>query len=282
MPGDGCLEIGGSHVCVGRVDPVTLDLHDFSRHPIDSAADLHTLTAALAAAVGQLRSPLPSRWAVALPGPFDYATGIGGLHPDGKFAAWAGLDVRALLTALLRAEHITFVNDAVAFALGHYFAASGTSRLLGLTLGSGIGSAFIESGRPVSDERVPPGGEVYAEPCGAGLTLEARFGPAALAKAQGCRSFRELAEAARGDDQLREWLMTQFTGLAEALAPWLRSFSPQIIACGGGACRAWDLFGDAFSEQLAALCPGVEVTAEVETERTAMRGAVGYAACRVE
>lgn len=282
MVADGCLEIGGSHVCVGRVDPVSLKLSDFERHPIDSAADSASLTAALGAAVGRLPTPLPHRWAVALPGPFDYRTGFGGHHPAGKFAAWAGRDVGSLLSRLLTADRITIVNDAAAFALGRYSQSRGTTRLVGLTLGSGIGSAFIEAGRPVTDARVPPGGEVYAQPWGPGHTVEARLGPSALARASGHGSFRELAEAARGDAALHRWMIGEFCGLADALAPWLQTFAPQVIACGGGACRAWDLFGEPFTERLAAWCPQVEVTAEVETERTAMQGAVRYAAGRVE
>lgn len=277
----GCLEFGGSHLCIGHIEPGSTEVHHFRRHHLDSGAGLDVLMATIAAAVSAVPGPHPARWAVALPGPFDYSAGIGGLHPARKFSAWAGQDVRALLAPILGSADITFVNDAAAFALGQDVSHPDIDRLIGLTLGSGIGSAFIEGGRPVTDGRVPPGGEVYAVDCG-GMSLEARFGPAALARASGLSSFRELAELARTDATVAERLRADFMGLADALAPWLRSFAPEVIACGGGVCRAWDIFGPAFTDRLTLIVPGVHVSAVVDTERAAMWGAVAYAMSGVE
>lgn len=290
----GCLEIGGSHVCVALVDPGTLEVTRFRRQALDSTGPLEAFAAAVSAALDDLAEPLPGAWAVALPGPFDYAGGVGGTHPSGKLNALAGRDVGALLRPLLHARTITFVNDALAFGIGSAAdpARAGVRRVLGLTFGSGIGSAFVEAGLPVLDERVPPGGEVYALPAGrAGVpqsrpdgradsdgTLEGRFGPAALAARHGCATFAELAGLARGDAAIRLALQEDFAGLADALGPWLTPFNPERVACGGGVVRAWDLFGDSFARRLALHAPGLrEVTHEIDTEVTAMRGAVAYA-----
>ncbi len=262
------------------VDPDTLAVTDFSRHPLESTGPLAAFTGAIDAALADLPRPLPAAWAIALPGPFDYAAGIGGRHPGGKLQALAGQDVRALLRPLLGTAPVTFVNDALAFGLGSAaaVAASGVRRVLALTFGSGIGSAFVEDGLPVADDRVPPGGEVYALEAAPGLTIEARFGPAALAGRHGCASFAELAGHARENQATLQELQHEFVCLADALAPWLEGFAPEVIACGGGVVRAWDLFGDPFAERLALHAPTLRtVSHEIETEATAIRGAVAYA-----
>lgn len=287
----GSLEIGGSHLTTGLVDPRDWTVQSFARHPLDPTAPLARFIATVRLAVSTVDA-LPARWAVAIPGPFDYAAGVGGRHPAGKLRALAGLDVRAVLAPVLGTNRITFVNDAVAFGLGAFRlgAVDGVRpglrppvRLLGLTLGSGIGSAFVEAGRLVTDERVPPGGEVYALPAGPGITLEERFGPAALARTRGFATFRELAAYARTDAGLAESLRDDFRGLADSLAPWLRSFAPDSIACAGGACGAWDVIGQAFADRLIAHAgAGVIVRHIRDLERTAMRGAVAHAASGVE
>lgn len=281
---DGCLEIGGSHLGVALIDPDTLALTGYRRHPLDATGPLEAFVDALVGALADLPRPLPADWAVALPGPFDYAGGIGGDHPSGKLRALAGHDCRALLAPVLGATRITFVNDALAFGLG-CAATSPATRLLGLTFGSGIGSAFVEAGRPVTDARVPPGGEVYALPVARPdrppMTLEARFGPAALARRHGRATFADLAAYARTDPGTAAAVRADFAGLADALGPWLRSFTPTVVACGGGVVRAWDLFGEAFTERLRAYAPaGLEVRHIVDTERLAMQGAAAYAQSR--
>lgn len=277
------------------VDPNTSALTGFRRQPLDSTGPIEAFTAAVDAALVGMPRPLPGAWAVAIPGPFDYAGGIGGEHPSGKLRALAGHDVAAVLRPLLAAHTITFVNDALAFGMGSAVAAapSGVRRVLALTFGSGIGSAFVENGLPVLDGRVPPGGEVYAlpvapdpttEPAGAptrdvpAATIESRFGPTALAYQHGCSTFAELANRARADRGLLAALQADFAALADALAPWLATFGPEHVACGGGVVRAWDLFGDAFAERLSAHTSELRaVSHEIDTEVTAMRGAVAYA-----
>ncbi|MDO5499120.1 MAG: hypothetical protein Q4F67_05485 [Propionibacteriaceae bacterium] len=259
-------------MCVGLVDPATWSLSDFSRHPLDSAAPLAGFLATVRTATRGLNPP--QRWAVAIPGPFDYARGIGGVHPAGKLAGLAGVEVRPALAEVLSAAEVAFVNDAAAFAAGQAVTEPGISRLLALTFGSGIGSTFIEGGRPVLDDRVPPGGEVYCLPAGT-ATIESRFGPAALAAARGCDSFRALSAYAREDAVVADSVRADFVGLADALAPWLVSFAPELVVCGGGVCHAWDLFGEAFTERLRAHAgAGLRVVAVTDTERVALRGAV--------
>ncbi|WP_432558737.1 ROK family protein [Granulicoccus sp. GXG6511] len=278
----GALEIGGSHVSVAMVDGGG-GVGGYARFPLDSTGSLTSFLATVAAAVAAVGDvPSATRWSVAIPGPFDYAHGVGGVHPAGKLAGLAGVDVRAALAPVLGTEAIEFVNDATAFALGAFELHAIGSKLLALTFGSGIGSAFIEDGAVVLDDRVPPAGEVYRLPAGGG-TIESRFGPAALAGARGFDSFRALAEHARTDPTTAAWTRAEFQALADALAPWLRTFRPDTVVCGGGVCHAWDLFGDAFTQRLAGHTEErLRVAHVVDTEQIALLGAARVAAQSVE
>lgn len=284
----GALEIGGSHVSVALVEPASGVLRGYARSALDADASLAVFLTTVGETVGGLGAhPAPARWAIAIPGPFDYVSGVGGVHPAGKLSALAGIDVRAALAPLLGTADVTFVNDATAFALGSFRDLHDqleVHRLVALTFGSGIGSAFVEDGRVVLDARVPPGGEVYCLPVSSDspvVTIESRFGPAALATASGFESFRELSAYARTDPATAGTLRSAFTGLADALSPWLRRFGPDAVVCGGGACRAWDIFGDTFAARLAQHAgEGLRVQSRPDTEQAALRGAALVAAAR--
>jgi glucokinase len=69
-----------------------------------------------------------------------------------------------LLDGLPGAARVAFLNDADAFLVGEWAAGAGRghTRVAGITLGTGIGSAFLADGRIVSTGHdVPPRGEVH-------------------------------------------------------------------------------------------------------------------------
>ncbi|GAB3715988.1 ROK family protein [Mariniluteicoccus flavus] len=274
----GALEIGGSHICVGAVDPRSLAVQDFRRIDVDSLAPWDQLRAVVGGAAADLRGRVDG-WAAAMPGPFDYARGVGGLHPSGKFRAFADRDLNAGFADALGVDRVTWLNDAHAFGVGRHALLAGPRRVLALTFGSGIGSAFVADGLPLTaGEGVPPGGEVYQLPHDGG-SLEDRFGPAALVRRHGAvADFRALCDLARVDAEVRGWVGAQFDGLADALAPWLRDFAPDAIAVGGSTCRSWDVFGPALEGGVRrVLGRNVPFDVVVDTERSAMVGAVAYA-----
>src|SRR5688572_21060975 len=85
---------------------------------------------------------------VAVPGPFDYERGISLVRH--KLLELHGVDLRSELAAALgfAPSSIRFLNDAAAFALGEWWvgAARGHRRAVGITLGTGLGSAFLDAG----------------------------------------------------------------------------------------------------------------------------------------
>lgn len=110
----GALEFGGSHLCVGAVDltaGAAPGVVGFRRVDLDSRAAWCTLHDLVADAAAPFRGRV-ERWAAAMPGPFDYARGVGARHIAGKFRAFTGRDLGAGFADVLASADLTWLNDA--------------------------------------------------------------------------------------------------------------------------------------------------------------------------
>lgn len=271
------LEIGGSHVTAGTVEPSGRRILDRQRHPLDPAQDAHTIVGALADAAKRLDPAPRDRWAVAMPGPFDYTAGVSLHEGVAKFDGLRGLDLRAALAAAIPADpaSFTFVNDADAFLLGEWVdgAATGTARSVAITLGTGIGSSWLADGAVVSTgPDVPPDGEIHF--CDVdGVNIEDVVSDRALVRGYLARTgtavdgMRGLADLARdGDRDARDVIGTAFGGLGRLLTGWLHRFGAQVVVVGGSMTGAWDLIEPALDLD-------VPVRPVGDTERSALLGA---------
>ena len=239
------LDLGGTHVSAGRVDVERRTVEESVRLPLRSDADgdelLERILGAAADVVGDARVV-----GFASPGPFDYARGVAWL--DHKLEALYGVDLRAPLAQGLGVppDAIAFVNDADAFAVGEWWAgaAAGQHRVVGITLGTGVGSAFLVDGAIVdSGPAVPPGGEIHRTTFH-GAPLEDSVSRAALIARYGEEGIdvEEIAVRARaGDARAREAFDDVSSELGAALAPWLESFDATCLVVGGSIAAAWDL-----------------------------------------
>ncbi|WP_211282146.1 ROK family protein [Diaminobutyricimonas aerilata] len=257
------LEVGGSHVTAASValGGVQAEVVERVTVPLDAHADRATLLATLAAPATALTSATPgAEWAVALPGPFDYERGSGDFAGVAKFAAIAGVDLRGELAQRLGtdAHRIRFVNDADAYGLGEWaFGDVGrVRRLVCITLGTGVGSAFVDEGRAVTDRAdVPPHGYVHLLELD-GRPLEDTVSTRAIVAAFARRTGRELtvkqiaAAAAAGDDAATDLLASTMRALGRALAPCLSRFEASALVVGGSMSRSWNVLGDPLREGL--------------------------------
>ncbi|WP_345609546.1 ROK family protein [Pseudonocardia adelaidensis] len=188
-----------------------------------------------------------ARWGVAIPGPFDYAAGVGRFAGVGKFDALRGVALGEILAKELDAADVVFLNDAHAFGIGEWRAgtARGHDRVLVLTLGTGVGSCFLDRGTPVSSgPDVPPEGRADLLTID-GAPLEETVSRRALLARAGAGpgvDVRDLAERARAGDTATESLFTDaFAALGRAVAPWARRFGASLVVVGGAIAASWDL-----------------------------------------
>lgn len=148
-------DVGGTHITTA-----VIHTHDWSilpgsmvRSHVDSSAPaksiLRAWTDTLTASSKRVEGGCPSI-GIAMPGPFDYVNGISLMQNQDKYDALYQLNIRQELTATLSVTPaaIRFINDAAAFLQGEVFAGGheGHRKILGITLGTGLGSAVWEQG----------------------------------------------------------------------------------------------------------------------------------------
>jgi glucokinase len=289
------LDIGGTHVTAALVDPTASRPapSPVIRRPLRAHADADAVLDAIARAALALPAGHSPRWGVAMPGPFDYATGIGRFADVGKFESLNGVDVGAGLRERLagRCERLRFLNDADAFAVGEYGcgAAAGHDRVVCLTLGTGVGSSFLSGGRPVhSGPLVPPGGHAYRLTVhGRPLedTVSRRGIRAHYARLTGATGDQHLpdvrdiaARARKGDAAAQEAFRYAFDALGQALAPWIDRFEATAVVIGGSMARSWDLIHPALTTGRApADGPDVPVLPARQPEEAPLLGAAHWA-----
>ncbi|HEX2693775.1 MAG TPA: ROK family protein [Gemmatimonadaceae bacterium] len=148
-------------------------------------------------------------------------------------------------------------SNASTLAELHYGAGKGVRRLLGLTIGTGIGGGVVIDGRLVrytgecagdlGHVIVNPGGRLCT--CGARGCLEAEANSSALSERVGGRSVKEIIETARkGDALARDALSESGRWIGLGAASLAALFDPDAIVIGGGIAAAHDLLLDGVRE----------------------------------
>ncbi|ONI74007.1 ROK family protein [Kribbella sp. ALI-6-A] len=258
----GALDVGGTHVTgalisFGQSRPEVRSTTRVSLQP-DGTAE-HLLST-IASCADSLAGPAGMDWGLAVPGPFDHERGVAQYRSVGKFDALYGVDLGKELSARMRAwpGSLTFVNDAEAFLLGEWShgAASGHERVVGITLGTGVGSAFLAEGTIVADgPLVPPEGRADllhhdGRPLEDTVSRRAIIGRYREQTGQALDVQDIAARGRAGEAAARTLLDETFRALGQALDPWLISFAPTLVVVGGSMTGSWDLLEPAISSGL--------------------------------
>jgi len=268
------LEIGGSHVTAAVASPDDWSVNVVERAKLESQKAAEVVVNQLAAAARKL--PLANGLAVALPGPFDFATGVAWYRGQDKFDQLYGYNLGDSLRAELALDRLMFMNDAEAFAVGEWTAGEvrGVERCVGVTIGTGVGTAFLADGHVVREgDTVPPGGELYRtqydgkplEDSISGRAILRRYAALAGTEAPGVKEIADQARA--GDAAAKDALLTSFGDLATALTPWLDRFGVTKTVLGGSISGAFDIVAEMFS---------FDVAPTEDTEHSALIGAAAH------
>ena len=141
-------DIGGSHITSAIIDTdkELILPGSVSRLPVDKSESAENIIQAWSKCLKnscQFRESL--NLGIAMPGPFDYSEGICYLDKSQKYGDLHGLNVKTLLADELDiySDNIRLANDAVCFLMGEiqHLKLESRSRVLGLTLGTGLGGA---------------------------------------------------------------------------------------------------------------------------------------------
>ena len=265
------LEIGGTHVTAAVVDVGGWDVEAGTvRRELDASGSADEIVATMTEAAASVRLVGASLWGVAIPGPFDYARGIAEFHGVGKLEALRRVDLGDLLRRALTggAGRIAFVNDAEAFAVGEWTAgaASGHDRAIGVTLGTGVGSAFLVDGvAQRSGPGVPPDGrldllEIDGRPLEDTISrraIRSRYSSQTGQWGLDQLDVREIVSLARdGDADATAVVHDAISALGRTLAPRAVEFGATVVVAGGSIALAWDVIEDHLRAGMSDVSPG--------------------------
>ncbi len=151
------VDIGGSHITAGEVVLQEWEVKPESRkrRRVDSHGSSEAILEAWASVLGSFVVDSPHKEdvyiGVAMPGPFDYQNGISYIKELNKYDSLYGVNVKQELARRLsiNESNILLRNDAEAFLHGEvlYQNIPHEAKVIGVTLGTGLGSAVSWNGQ---------------------------------------------------------------------------------------------------------------------------------------
>ncbi|HYF68248.1 MAG TPA: ROK family protein [Ohtaekwangia sp.] len=243
------IDIGGTHISAALVNLKTRALvpNSLRRRDVDSGSEAKEIIrhwSEIIQEVAGTQNPKSIRIGIAMPGPFNYEEGISMIKDQGKFKALYGLNVKELLAQHLSIEknRIRLMNDAACFLSGEAFsgAAREYDRAIGITLGTGLGSATYDEGESqdaalwehpfkasIAEDYISTRWFVrrYHEICGHQL-----------------KGVKELLGYTKTDVRAIQIFEEFGRNLGEFLSSFIVRYKPQVVVLGGNISHASDVF----------------------------------------
>ena len=242
------VDIGGSHITAAHVDAINFNVIEESliRTRVASTEGSEVIFKAWVEAL----SPLIAREGkdtvkigIAMPGPFDYEKGISLMKGTKKYDSLYEMNILQTLAEKLDIpqKNILFRNDAEAFLHGELAAGAvkGAKRAVGITLGTGLGSASNCQGTTVDSElSFIPFKDSIAEEYISTRWFSKRYQEITGEEIKNVESL--LASA---DESVKDQIFKEF---GENVAAFLNGFiaqeKPDVVVIGGNIAKTWDHF----------------------------------------
>ena len=273
-------DIGGSHITVAPVNlsSATTEQDKLVRVRINSKGTKKEILQSWLQALEHVFSACaerPNKLAVAMPGPFDYQQGIAYMRGMDKYEHLYGTSIRQVLAEGLGIpdHQVLFRNDAEAFLHGEVATnlVGKDERVLGLTLGTGMGTAFSYERKTVD---INLGSEHYQASIADDYFTTRWFKRRCVELGGVPIDGVEQLTAGAGKNKIVDLIFEEYaTCLAAFLAPHLKRLDIDTVVFGGNITKAYTLF----LPQLLTLWADAKLTPAVKLaqqgEQSAMIGA---------
>ena len=273
------IDIGGSHITAGIVDLKNRSLvkNSLIRRHVNSKGSAEEILNDWAEVIKQLFSKHPhiqKKIGIAMPGPFNYEEGICLIKGVDKFESLFELNIKRLLAEKLQFEdtNILMMNDASCFLKGEVFggAAVDCDNVIGITLGTGLGSARFYSGRTFE-------GHLYFAPFKDGVAEDYISSRWFLKKYKAitghlAKDVKELSEKISEEPEIKRLFEEFGKNLGEVLYSYAQKYNCQTLVIGGNIANAWELFFPSTKSILNKL-PGIAIKKAKLGEDSALIGA---------
>ena len=245
------IDIGGSHITAGIVDLKSREVMPAKliREHVNSKDNAEKIIDEWAKVIDKLFNDVPhakKKIGIAMPGPFDYEGGICLIKGVDKFESLFSLNIKKLLAQKLsiQSENILMMNDASCFLKGEVFggAAIDCNNVIGVTLGTGLGSARFQDGKIFE-------GHLYCSSFKNGMAeyyLSSRWFLQRYKDLTGnsVKNVKELSGRISEEPVIKSLFCEFGKNLGEVLSGYAQKHNYDTIVIGGNIANAWDLFCD--------------------------------------
>jgi glucokinase len=273
-------DIGGTHITAAIIDLEKKMIVEDTRTRVNVNSQgtateiLESWSAALVQAYEKFGSPV-QQVGLAMPGPFDYENGISLIKDLHKYEAIYGLNIKLCLSEVLgiNAADILFRNDAEAFLQGEVVAGAGIGarKVLGITLGTGFGSAWSNDGI-VKDLNL--GSEPYqdsiADDYFSTRWFLRRYHEITGLSATGVSALTSMSN----HSTVVEGIFDEFTvNLSSFLKDFILAEKPEVLVIGGNIAKASRMFLDELANRLIFHAANLKIKLAQLGEDAALMGA---------
>ena len=229
---------------------------------------------------------------MAFPGPFDYEKGIPLMQNINKYDSLYGIYLGKEILLRLRKDKlfnevaspnckIKFENDASLYALGETVLnqALMQGKVLCLCIGTGLGSAFLEDGKLITNHpNVPLNGWVYDTPFLDSI-IDDYISARGILKlheslhhvlVNDVKSIYDLA--LEGCESSLKTFHIFGSRFAQAITCFLQTFQPNTLVLGGQIAKSFPLFKESFLSQLQKVAPDLTVTLSLDSSLSTLVG----------
>lgn len=242
------VDIGGSHITSALVDmhEKAIVKGSYQRKAVNAQATSNEVLQTWCEAIQQSFSDgiVTTKIGIAMPGPFNYQNGISLMKDNNKYAALYGLNIKQLLAEQLNipVDDISFMNDAGAFIKGEVFAGAGVgySHAIGLTLGTGLGTARYHNG-------IGEDADLWCKPFKDGIAedyISTNWFIKTYFEQTGkqVHGVKELAHVYESDFIVQDIFEQFANNLASFLVSFIQTDHPEVIVIGGNIMNCEALF----------------------------------------
>lgn len=285
------MDVGGTHITSAVIDVTDMKVLKPSVHkesfdsnlPVNQVMDFWEKAIRLSLKNSGIENL--NGIAVCMPGPFDYEKGISMIKGQDKYENFYGLNIGDLLRKRLNLPddfNVFFENDAVCFGKGEVYKDKKnlSKKVMAVTLGTGLGSSFIDKGVSISSgSQVPTDGEIWNLPFKNGITedyvslrgLLSKYFALSGTQLENGLELYNLATA--GDENALKVFEEMGEDLAEIVIPWFKKFSVAHFVIGGKIADSSSLFLPSFSKKIKEADCEVSIQVSVDNEDAALLGA---------
>lgn len=242
------VDIGGSHITSALVDisNKAIVTGSYQRKAVNSQATSTEVLQTWCNAIKQSFADgiITTKIGIAMPGPFDYQNGISLMKDNNKYVSLYGLNVKQLLAEQLHISvgDISFINDAGAFIKGEVFAgaAVGFNSAIGLTLGTGLGTAKYHDGKGEDADLwcMPFKDGIAEDYISTKWFVETYF----TQTGKHVHGVKELSALYEFDAAVQNIFYEFATNLSSFLEIFIKSAKPDVIVVGGNIMNCESLF----------------------------------------